>query len=132
MERSITAQIEAWNRQKSRKPLILMGARQVGKTWLMEKLAIKLTSENCRCFSFPYTRYERQALIAGMNADIDYYAYKHGLTSKEAYERLYKRTEAGRAARTRHRATAATIQRGTGRQADEISRQVARLHISWV
>jgi len=46
MERSITAQIEAWNRQKSRKPLILMGARQVGKTWLMEKFAEKAYPED--------------------------------------------------------------------------------------
>lgn len=40
MERKILEQkIAAWNAQKSRKPLLLMGARQVGKTWLMEHYA---------------------------------------------------------------------------------------------
>jgi predicted AAA+ superfamily ATPase len=28
-----------WNRKAKRKPLVLMGARQVGKTWLMEEFA---------------------------------------------------------------------------------------------
>ena len=42
MERLIAKNIERWNRSKRRKPLILMGARQVGKTWLMEEFAKKL------------------------------------------------------------------------------------------
>ena len=36
MERQILKKIDAWNELTNRKPLILMGARQVGKTWLME------------------------------------------------------------------------------------------------
>lgn len=32
----------AWNGGKTRKPLVLMGARQVGKTWLMEHFAQKI------------------------------------------------------------------------------------------
>ena len=28
-----------WDKKKNKKPLILMGARQVGKTWLMEEFA---------------------------------------------------------------------------------------------
>ncbi len=39
MRREISKTIENWNRQKIRKPLILMGARQVGKSWLMEDFA---------------------------------------------------------------------------------------------
>ena len=39
MERQILKKIDAWNELTNRKPLILMGARQVGKTWLMEDFA---------------------------------------------------------------------------------------------
>ena len=45
MERLIAKNIELWNQSKQRKPLILMGARQVGKTWLMEEFAKKLYPE---------------------------------------------------------------------------------------
>ena len=39
MQRSILSKIMEWNRRKVRKPLVLMGARQVGKTWLMNEFA---------------------------------------------------------------------------------------------
>ena len=39
MQRSILSKIVEWNRRKVRKPLVLMGARQVGKTWLMNEFA---------------------------------------------------------------------------------------------
>ena len=39
MERSIFKKMEEWDKSKRRKPLILMGARQVGKTWLMDEFA---------------------------------------------------------------------------------------------
>ncbi|MBQ3289592.1 MAG: ATP-binding protein [Kiritimatiellae bacterium] len=39
MQRVAFNEIEAWNKRKNRKPLILMGARQVGKTWLMDEFA---------------------------------------------------------------------------------------------
>ena len=40
MKRNIIAEIERWNELgEFRKPLILMGARQVGKTWLMQMFA---------------------------------------------------------------------------------------------
>lgn len=39
MQRNILKRILAWNAQSNRKPLILMGARQVGKTWLMNEFA---------------------------------------------------------------------------------------------
>ena len=41
MERSILKNMEDWDKAKRRKPLILMGARQVGKTWLMDEFAGK-------------------------------------------------------------------------------------------
>lgn len=39
MQRNLLNSLESWNKQPNRKPLILMGARQVGKTWLMETFA---------------------------------------------------------------------------------------------
>ena len=37
MERLIMDQLKAWKNRKHRKPLIIRGARQVGKTWLMKE-----------------------------------------------------------------------------------------------
>ena len=37
MERSTMAELAAWKERKDRKPLVLRGARQVGKTWLMRE-----------------------------------------------------------------------------------------------
>lgn len=37
MERYAMEQLVQWNKRKNRKPLILKGARQVGKTWLMKE-----------------------------------------------------------------------------------------------
>ena len=41
MKRRIEAELLKWKEQVGRKPLVLMGARQVGKTWLMEDFARK-------------------------------------------------------------------------------------------
>lgn len=38
MNRLLMADLKAWKIQKVRKPLILRGARQVGKTWLLKRL----------------------------------------------------------------------------------------------
>ena len=37
MERRLMAQLLAWKANKNRKPLLLEGARQVGKTWLLNE-----------------------------------------------------------------------------------------------
>lgn len=37
MIRTLMAELEAWKLKKRRKPLIIRGARQVGKTWLMKE-----------------------------------------------------------------------------------------------
>ena len=39
MRRDILKRIFDWNKSHRRKPLVLMGARQVGKTWLMNAFA---------------------------------------------------------------------------------------------
>ena len=38
------AELARWKEDKDRKPLILKGARQVGKTWLMQECAEALNS----------------------------------------------------------------------------------------
>lgn len=48
MERYAMQQLVRWNERKNRKPLILKGARQVGKTWLMKEFG--------KCH-FKYTAY---------------------------------------------------------------------------
>jgi predicted AAA+ superfamily ATPase len=45
MERSITADLERWIAAPRRKPLVLRGARQVGKTWLVRDLASRTRRE---------------------------------------------------------------------------------------
>ena len=37
MERSLMSDLLAWYQKTNRKPLIIRGARQVGKTWLMQE-----------------------------------------------------------------------------------------------
>jgi predicted AAA+ superfamily ATPase len=39
MQRKIQEDLEAWLNSITRKPLVLRGARQVGKTWLVRELA---------------------------------------------------------------------------------------------
>ena len=41
MERSAIKQLYQWKESDDRKPLIMLGARQVGKTWLMQYFAQK-------------------------------------------------------------------------------------------
>ncbi|MBE6417893.1 MAG: ATPase, partial [Akkermansiaceae bacterium] len=39
MERTLTNELKKWKDSARRKPLLLLGARQVGKTWLMKDFA---------------------------------------------------------------------------------------------
>ena len=36
MERKIIQELIRWKKNKNKKPLILSGARQIGKTWVMK------------------------------------------------------------------------------------------------
>lgn len=47
MERKIIDKLKAWKDAADRKPLVLLGARQVGKTWIMKHLY----SSNVACSS---------------------------------------------------------------------------------
>ena len=51
MERSLITKLVAWKDRKRRKPLILEGARQVGKTWLLTKFGAEYF-EDVAYFSF--------------------------------------------------------------------------------
>lgn len=46
MKRQIYSRLIDWDKSPNRKPLILMGARQVGKTWLMEHFAQEFYPKN--------------------------------------------------------------------------------------
>ncbi len=37
MQRFAMERLKEWKEKKSRKPMLVMGARQVGKTWLMKE-----------------------------------------------------------------------------------------------
>ena len=41
MERNLFAKLEQWKNKKKRKPLIIQGARQVGKTWIMKEFGLR-------------------------------------------------------------------------------------------
>ncbi len=51
MERSAIKSLIAWKNSADRKPLVLKGARQVGKTWLMKEFG-KRYYKNCVYFNF--------------------------------------------------------------------------------
>ena len=57
MDRAAMKQLEAWKTSRNRKPLIIRGARQTGKTWLSEE--------------FGRTRYEAVARIDLFDGDLD-------------------------------------------------------------
>lgn len=54
MERSLYKELLLWKKRKNRKPLLLEGARQVGKTYLLKDFAHK-EYENCAYFDFEKT-----------------------------------------------------------------------------
>ena len=41
MERTVLQELASWKNEEDRKPLILNGARQVGKTWILHEFAKK-------------------------------------------------------------------------------------------
>ena len=51
MERFITQKLLNWKKSKNRKPLILQGARQVGKTYILKEFG-RANYENVAYFNF--------------------------------------------------------------------------------
>lgn len=60
MKREITAQLAAWKESKERKPLVLEGVRQCGKTYILEEFG-RLNYEDVAKFNF-----EETATLAGL------------------------------------------------------------------
>ncbi len=54
IEREILLQLDVWRRQENRKPLILQGARQIGKTWIMKEFGRRYF-EHTAYFNFDET-----------------------------------------------------------------------------
>ena len=80
MDRTAMKQLEAWKTSRNRKPLIIRGARQTGKTWLSEE--------------FGRTRYEAVARIDLMNderarsffdGDLDVSRILRNISSKQVF-----------------------------------------------
>ena len=46
LKRDLLEELIAWKSKRKRKPLILQGARQVGKSWLLKKLG-EVAFDNC-------------------------------------------------------------------------------------
>lgn len=68
MIRDAEQDLIAWNERKNRKPLILMGARQVGKTWLMNDFAAKHYPNRTVCVNLMKEDLIREAIES---SDID-------------------------------------------------------------
>ena len=47
MERELLQQLKSWKESRNRKPLILQGARQVGKTWLLKEFSRQCFEDVC-------------------------------------------------------------------------------------
>ena len=47
MERVLIDELHKWKNKSDRKPLILRGARQVGKTWLLKDFGKKFFKDVC-------------------------------------------------------------------------------------
>ena len=66
MQRKAFTQLLEWKNSKRRKPLILKGARQVGKTWLMKEFG-RLNYE--KTFYFSFEKEEELSIIFEKNKD---------------------------------------------------------------
>lgn len=68
MERTIITRLIEWKNKKNRKPLVLMGARQVGKTWIMKEFGKQSFEQTA------YINFENNKRIKGIfenDFDID-------------------------------------------------------------
>ncbi len=68
MERQLLQQLSAWKKSGDRKPLLLHGIRQSGKTWLLREFG-RRCYENTACFNLEKNPEYRQFLETAQNAD---------------------------------------------------------------
>ena len=55
MERKILERLKKWKNRKDRKPLLLEGARQTGKTWIAKEFGSRYYSDTEQSFSYKYS-----------------------------------------------------------------------------
>ena len=68
MERQAYKQLLDWKNNPRRKPLILSGARQVGKTWLLKEFG-KREYRNCIYINFEYDLWAQSLFVQDYNID---------------------------------------------------------------
>ncbi|MBQ9095265.1 MAG: AAA family ATPase, partial [Akkermansia sp.] len=66
MERSAIKKLEEWKISPHRKPLIMMGARQVGKTWLLQEFGAR-NFKNTAYIRFDLDKVVKQNFEQDMN-----------------------------------------------------------------
>jgi len=80
MYRNALSELISWKKNGDRKPLVVSGARQVGKTWLLEefgrlhynKVAYVLMSGNQRMQGLFASTNDARALISGLEAEVGF------------------------------------------------------------
>ena len=60
MERILINELQKWKEKSDRKPLILRGARQVGKTWLLKDFGKKSFKDVC------YINFEQKDVLGAI------------------------------------------------------------------
>lgn len=60
MKRSAIKELYQWKKSNGRKPLIILGARQVGKTWLMQEFAKEAYPK------YAYVNFEDNDMLRGL------------------------------------------------------------------
>lgn len=80
MKRTATETLEAWKVSTHRKPLIIQGVRQVGKTWLMKDFARQHFKGRYHYFNFDMVENLRSAFDGSRNPEeiLDALAYSSG------------------------------------------------------
>ena len=68
MERRLLQQLSAWKKSSYRKPLLLKGVRQVGKTWLLKEFGRRYY-ENIAYFNFDKDTEYKQFFETTKNVD---------------------------------------------------------------
>ena len=68
MKRTVINDLAEWKKKKGRKPLILRGARQVGKTWLMQEFG-RLHYKNCVYINFEDNKKMEELFSVDLNTD---------------------------------------------------------------
>lgn len=76
MYREVIKKLEAWKKSSKRKPLIVNGARQVGKTWILKEFGSKyyektayINMDNNHRMQELFNNYDMEAIIQGLKIE---------------------------------------------------------------